>query len=315
VLSYLIFFCTSDFFPCPFKSSVFCFVVLFICLFADHILQISNAAAKFDESPLKQAIDAVITEFTGRTDSEPEPEPEQQKPRQSASILNLRRKKSRPQQSPEQGSPLPSSRTRRLAQKLAEERRLLATQQKAEEKLAVWRKLSELDMTIARGSGNTSEKPISSFEQMLMDLQSDSKRHRPSCFMNLACFLNIDNPDKMAASVIQPTCAFSNEGSILGIWGPPNADAANLLASLQGGGESTNSTEITVKDTLKLSEFLKQREKQDGSTTNLDSSVEILMGKMMLTSCSGEIIGTLIQRGNTPVAANTQIEIGDKVSC
>eukprot|EP00300_Choanocystis_sp_HF-7_P001249 c11005_g1_i1.p1 GENE.c11005_g1_i1~~c11005_g1_i1.p1 ORF type:complete len:1385 (+),score=292.59 c11005_g1_i1:330-4157(+) len=285
----------------------------------DHIHTVSNIAAKYDECQIKKFVDTVILEYTG-TREQPEQQADDRQGKSSKPLIpSLLRKKKRPKnQLPEPlensaGGGL-SSRARRLANKLAKERRERALMEKAQEKLNVWQKLTELDQQIARGNGDREPPEIRNFEQMLLELRSDTKRQRPSCFMNLACFMNIDGPpDKMLSSVIQPTCAFANEGHVMGVLGPPGSDASNLLASLRFGSEHvTTVTEISVRDTLKLSEFLKKQDREE-TAKDLDDSVEMLMAKMMLTACSQELIGTLIQRGNSKASASTRIEIGDTI--
>ena len=257
-------------------------------------------------------------EYTG-TRELPEQSSEERPSKTSKPLIPrlLRKKKKTKADLPEvldNSDPGLSSRARRLANKLAKERREKALLEKSQEKLDVWQKLTELDQHIARGNGDREPPEIRNFEQMLLELRSDTKRQRPSCFMNLACFMNIDSPpDKMLSSVIQPTCAFANEGHIMGVLGPSGSDASNLLASLRFGSEHvTTVTDISVRDTLKLSEFLKKQDREE-TAQELDSSVEMLMAKMMLTACSQELIGTLIQRGNSKASASTRIEIGDTV--
>eukprot|EP00299_Pterocystis_sp_00344_P009813 c4248_g1_i1.p1 GENE.c4248_g1_i1~~c4248_g1_i1.p1 ORF type:complete len:1010 (-),score=291.47 c4248_g1_i1:87-2753(-) len=266
------------------------------------MLAISNPAAKYDETPIKAAVDNVILEFTG---SKPE-HPAEPPPEKKSSKLTFRRRKSQSISRDNEDGAM-TSRAKRLAQRLAEERRQAAMQQKAEEKLAVWTKMTELDSHILKSNPNAATKDIVNFEHMLLEKQAETKTHRPACFMNLACFLNPSITDKAIPTVIQPTCAFANEGQLLGVVGPDVADTSNLKESLKMGGDMTMLTELTVRDTLKLSEFVRHKEKSE----QLDSSVELLMGKMMLTACADEVIGTLIQRGNANAPQHTQIEIGD----
>lgn len=279
--------------PCPTTSHI-----------TDHIGNITNAAAKYDESPMKVAVDQVIMDFTGKPK---EPVRAEETDEKKGGIFKRKKaKKAEPEQDDSPGG----QRARNLAQRLAEERRQLAMQQKASEKLDVWRRLTDLDSHIPKGKDQAvaSTLNVTNFDAMILELQESSKGHRPSCFMNLACFLNFENPDRIPASVIQPTCAFANEGQLLGVMGPSGSDAANLLASLKLGGDNTMLTSLTVRDTLKLSEFVKHREQSD----KLESAVELVMGKMMLTACSQEVIGTLIQRGNPQVPTTTMVGIGDQ---
>lgn len=271
----------------------------------DHIGAISNAAAKFDESPVKFSVDQAISDFTGK----PKEPVRAEEPQDKKSGM-FKRKKGKKTDSVEDDDNSNGIRGRRLAQRLAEERRQLAMHQKASEKLDVWRRLTDLDSHIPKGKDQPviSTENVVNFDAMILQLQEISKGHRPSCFMNLACFLNFDNPDRVPASVIQPTCAFANEGQLLGVMGPSGSDAANLLASLKLGGDNTMLTPLTVRDTLKFSEFVKHREQSE----KLDSAVELVMGKMMLSACSQEVIGTLIQRENSQVPTTTIIGIGDQ---
>lgn len=191
--------------------------------------------------------------------------------------------------------------------RLAEEKRLQAEREEAEEKLAVWKQFADLD---AKGIKKTR---YNTFEHILLDLQQTSPYNRPSCFMNLACFISAEDSVGANINAIQPTVAFASEGCVLGVAGPAGIDATNLLSSLQLGNDAnTVVVDLSVRDAIKIAEFVKSNTDEANLQNGQDVSVQILMAQMMLTACSQEIIGSLIQR-KKPGTSEANIEIGNKV--
>jgi len=284
----------------------------------DHLKLISNIAAKYHESPIRKHVSEAIEKYTGMKEQDaPQTTPRGtikavQSKSSKAFIPRLRRKKKqKEEQLPEaldrnDNTEEGLSHAKRLAKRLAEERRHLAEREEAEEKLAVWKTYTDIDaQAIKKTRYNT-------FEHILLDLQQTSPYNRPSCFMNLACFISAEDSIGANINAIQPTVAFASEGCVLGVAGPPGIDASNLLSSLQlGNDSSTVVVDLSVRDTIKIAEFVShanESQLQQGQ----ELSVHILVAQMMLTACSQEIIGSLIQR-KKPGVSDSNIEIGNKV--
>eukprot|EP00301_Raphidiophrys_heterophryoidea_P006718 c12686_g1_i1.p1 GENE.c12686_g1_i1~~c12686_g1_i1.p1 ORF type:complete len:1482 (+),score=399.00 c12686_g1_i1:161-4606(+) len=296
--------------PCPDNTHI-----------TEHIKIVSNIAAKYHESPIRKHVSEAIEKYTGMKEQElPDTTPRGTiKPIQNKSskpfMPLLRRKKPRKQKEEQIPDALAGedgkgmTHGKKLAKRLAEERRKMAENEEAAEKLAVWKQFADLD---AKGVKKTR---YSTFEHILLDLQQTSPYNRPSCFMNLACFISTEDSVGANINAIQPTVAFASEGCVLGVAGPPGIDASNLLSSLQLGNDAnTVVVDLSVRDAIKIAEFVggSQTEEQN-LQQGQGISVHILLAQMMLTACSQEIIGSLIQRKKPGTAAESNIEIGNKI--
>jgi ABC-type uncharacterized transport system YnjBCD ATPase subunit len=170
-------------------------------------------------------------------------------------------------------------------------------------------------------SGAAPSKQVRNFEEMILELQNATRYNQPSCFVNLACFFSGLDSGQANLQPLQPTVAFATEGAVLGVLGPSGVDVSNLLSSLRGsGGDSaTLVSDLSVKDALKMSEFVLQSQNaQDDANSVVDAArledrVDAMMAKMMLTASAQEIVGTMIQRTREGVAKSSLIEIGNQV--
>eukprot|EP00299_Pterocystis_sp_00344_P011579 c5427_g1_i2.p1 GENE.c5427_g1_i2~~c5427_g1_i2.p1 ORF type:complete len:1360 (+),score=346.01 c5427_g1_i2:60-4139(+) len=302
--------------PCPAETHV-----------VDHIEKVPDAVSRYRQSQLYNIIDEVIIRFSGtqpqtaRTEQSETREvatPDAQDPmgppkkvvkKKTSAFTLLGKKKSRKAKEEQVPEALENSadphRARKVMQKLADERRHMAMNEKDEQKLSVWKNLAEVD-------GSVEEAPIRNQANIILELEAMNKKHRPSCFVNLACFIAAGKaPDTPAFAT---SVAFISEGLVLGVMGDTNTqDAAALLSTLKTSGGSTIVSDLSVADALKINEFVSSKASKDHETLN--RNVEMLVAKMMLTACAQEIVGTLVQRTTETVPADpsTQIQIGDQI--
>eukprot|EP00301_Raphidiophrys_heterophryoidea_P005050 c12155_g1_i1.p1 GENE.c12155_g1_i1~~c12155_g1_i1.p1 ORF type:complete len:1458 (+),score=411.83 c12155_g1_i1:214-4587(+) len=304
----------------------------------DHVMRISNLAAKYHECPIRRQVAQVIEKFTGMKEQDNIPQSitgnttALTTPRGtikslhqgagtggkfSKSLLRKSKRQVKEEQIPEaltggNADTEAVSHAKKLAKVLAEERRKMAEKEASEEKLAVWKQFAELD------SKGVKKLRYNTFDQVLMDLQNNASYNKQACFMNLACFIPSDESIGSNIHVIQPTVAFASEGAILGVVSPHGVDATNLMSNLRLGNDSeTVTVDLSVRDVIKIAEFAtaggwRKDNNVVDSQQSQEISVQILMAKMMLTASSQEVVGSLVQRRKNGAPQEANIEIGSK---